>query len=222
MAGWLPGYGLGGGGDVVTTVLDYAARSSLVNNGIDNGAITMNGEYFAVPISTGTRQNGFNSALRVGFAMPAELLAGSAVGLRWFAEFAGTPASDGIVRAQIGLYHTAFGMGGGIEHRGGGQYRPNASALSSTSVGGINQAQTTATGVILLPGLWNGSNSVAGSCVAQINAGSTGCAVCAQNLQGAYTGAPELVAAFGSGSLSGAIEVVEVRLAYQLLQPWVE
>ena len=213
----------GGGGDVVTVVLDYANRTSLINNGIDNGAITMNGEYFDVPISTGTRQNGFSSALRVGFILPPELLDGTAYGLRWSVQFAGTPLSDGIVRAQLGLYASNVGIGGGIEHRGGGLFRPNASVLSGSNVGGINQAQTIATGVILLPGLWNGANSVGGACAAQINAGNTGASACNQNGQGAYDAASmELVAAFGSGSLSGATETISARLAYQLLFPWSE
>jgi hypothetical protein len=215
--------GGGGGGGGGAVVLDYSDRSSLTTNGIDDGAITMNGEYFDVPISTGTRQNGFSSALRVGFAVPPELLDGTAYGLRWSVQFAGTPPSDGIVRAQLGLYASNVGIGGGIEHRGGGLFRPNASVLSGSNVGGINQAEPVATGVILLPGLWNGANSVGGACAAQVNAGTTGASACNQNGQGTYNAASmELVAAFGSGSLSGATDVLSVRLAYQLLQPWTE
>lgn len=217
-----------GGSAFPKVVLDLADSTGVDDpQSLADGAITMDGEFFVVPVTANlTKQNGLGNAYKRLFPLPPELLVGDNIGIQFLLSFDGAPSNDGDWGVALGLFQpTKYALAGGIEHTGSSLYRANASALSSTTVAAlVTLGAPDACGHLLLPGTWNGSNSVGGTAASVLNTGDEGQGAAVESIPNSTYDASlsSLVLAFQHRTLTTQTDVLRCRAAYRLVEAWSE
>ena len=164
-----------GGGGPTTPVFTALNISNLLGTldpfSIQDGAITMSGDNFVIPVSVATQANALSTGLVLQFALPSGICDGSEGILLTHVTFASRP-SFGAYGVVTGVYDavTTAGQAAGARNatgtammkpivtRGGGQI--DGPDLSATAL--------IAEGVIHLPGSWDGVDLLTGSMCANM------------------------------------------------------